>query len=259
MQPTIQPAKPQLSRDELTCLWSKLGIAYATPPINVPVDPERTLLCSLEHASHQRKTLKLVAAWLSTYGDLIHVERVVCLMRNGTWLDDSAEMRPARTLAAFADRLVEQGDRRWNAVITEAKRTLGESPAQLPASEDEVFLIGRDGTDAHFYKFGISTSSLMLGSDVTDQSVNKKIRLREHVLKENPWLRLRSAVGTNWRADVLFIILAGLAKNPFQASRTLGCSYETAHRIWNAAAAAKVKELFQTDPWGERQGPPSEP
>ena len=61
----------------------------------------------------------------------------------------------------------------------------------------------------------------------------------------NPWLRLRAAFGANWRADVLFVILNGLANNPFQASRVLGCSYETAHRIWQGATQANVKDLFK--------------
>lgn len=246
---SILPAKSFVSRDELPSLWSRLGITFASEPVDRPVDLERMLLCSLEHAVGQRKTLKLVAAWLGSFGDLVHVERLVCLIRNGKWIDDSSECRQARTLAALADRLLEGGDRRWKTVITELQKTLGTLPPGLPADEEASFLIARDGADPHFAKFGIQMPMLDAVGRLAG-STHKKLRAREFVLATNPWLRLRAALGSNWRADVLFVILSGLAANPFQASRLLGCSYETAHRIWSGAVEAKVKELFQVDAWG---------
>ncbi len=63
-------------------------------------------------------------------------------------------------------------------------------------------------------------------------------------MKRSPWLRLRAAIGANWRADLLYVMLFKLADNPNQASRLLACSYETAHRNWQACVRAGVTTLF---------------
>jgi hypothetical protein len=241
----ILPNKPRISRTEATSLWSKLGIAFADEPALGPVDLEMTLLLSLGHAYEHRKTLRLITDWLSEYGDLVHVERLLSLVRRDQWHDHHDDLAAVRTLGALSDRLNTRGDRRWQVVVRECQGRMKKAVKHLPVSEADQFLVTRDGADPHFKKFGILMPTIEKAEGDFQRFPTKKLRPREHLLATNPWLRLRALLGANWRADVLFVILADLADNANQTSHLLGCSYETAHRIWAGAKGAKAQELFQ--------------
>jgi hypothetical protein len=248
MSRSISPKKSNLSRNEMTNLWSKLGIAFSADPTGPDVDPEVTLLLSLEYAVDQRKTLKLIAQWLTAHGDLVHVERLLGMIRKGEWRDETEGKLSTRYLGALAGYLLSRGDRRWKIIASECKKMLKGSVAQFMVDEDMRFLIERDGADPHFQKFGVTIPLLLEKSRELRAGGfqnQTKLRSREYILDTNPWLRLRAALGTNWRADILFVILTGLASNAYQTGKLLGCSYETAHRIWTAAQGAKVTELFK--------------
>lgn len=247
----IVPNKPRISRADASALWAKLGIAFAEEPARGPVDPEMTLLLSLEEARENRKMLRLITDWLHEYGDLIHVERLLTLTRRDQWHDHHEDLIVIRILGALADRLSMRGDRRWQIIVRECHARLRGIAKILPVAEEDRFRVTRDGADPHFEKFGILLPALDGAREQFKGSPSKKLRSREHVLATNPWLRLRALLGANWRSDVLFVIFAGLAANAHQTSRLLGCSYETAHRIWAGAKGAKAHELFHVEAFVE--------
>lgn len=251
MTHTILPNKPRISRKDASGLWSKLGIAFADEPALGPVDPEMTILLSLGHAYEHRKTLRLIADWLSEYADLVHVERLLSLVRRDQWHDHEEDLGAVRILGGLADRMVARGDRRWQVIVRECHSRLEGAAKALAVSEADRFLASRDGADPYFEKFGTTMPSLEDTKGAFQRSPAKKLRTREHILATNPWLRLRALLGANWRADVLFVILAALAGNAHQTSQLLGCSYETAHRIWAGAKGAKVRELFHAEAFVE--------
>lgn len=251
MTHTILPNKPRISRTDASGLWSKLGIAFADEPALGPVDPEMTILLSLRHAYEHRKTLRLIADWLSEYADLVHVERLLSIVRRDRWHDHEEDLGAVRTLGGLAGRMIVHGDRRWQVIVRECQARLKGAAKVRPLSEADQFLVTRDGTDPCFEKFGINMPSLERIKGEFQRSPAKKLRTREHILATNPWLRLRALLGANWRADVLFVILAALAGNAHQTSQLLGCSYETAHRIWAGANGAKVRELFHAEAFVE--------
>jgi hypothetical protein len=115
----------------------------------------------------------------------------------------------------------------------------------IPITDDDAFLVARAGSDPSFEAFGWAIPALDRSKERFPQK--KKLYTRDEVMCRSPWLRLRAAVGANWRADLLFAMLFGLAKNANQASRLLGCSYETAYRSWEACKSANVTALFNVD------------
>lgn len=84
--------------------------------------------------------------------------------------------------------------------------------------------IGQSTADAEFQSFGVQVSQL----DAVD---DKKIAKIELFLKNNVYIRNRLLFGCNWRADIISVIDMGL-DNPTAVMKRLGCSYETAHRVF---------------------------
>ncbi len=243
---TIFPKSSPLGRDDIPRIWSRLGIAYAVTSIPGHADLEKALLLSLNHASQNRKTLRILCEWLAENADLVHVERLIGLARNLAWTTGDKDRLEVRTLGAIASYLTASGDRRWQVVTKLCHSLLDGASERLPVDPDANFLLQRDGSDPYFAKFGVTIPTLLPLTNRRDQlSHAKKLHTREHILAQNPWLRLRVALGANWRADVLFVFLTSLAANPHRAARLLSCSYETAHRIWSAAESAQAAELFR--------------
>lgn len=226
--------------------WETLGVAFdIESPAVGPVDPERALLASLAHMQAKRKLLRLIVAWLDEFCDLIHVERLLALLRkDASRLDDTNDLG-ARVLGGVALRL-SKTDKRWARIADECQDLLkGVTSKTMPISENDSFLVARDGADPSFKAFGWTIPALDRSGERFPS--RKKLYTRDEVMRRSPWLRLRAAVGANWRADLLFAMLFGLAKNANQASRLLGCSYETAYRSWEACKSANATALFNVD------------
>lgn len=248
MPTVLLPTGDACTRDELVALWAQLGIAFAVSRPSAAIDPERLLLASLPHMAQDRKLLRLVTTWLGDFGELIHLERLLGLVKSRPASLGSGAMVEARLLGGLARTAVASGDRRWLKLAERCKKALAEgAPEEASQEGSATFLVTRDGADLHFFEFGLTVASLT-GQQRPgfESNPSKKLLTRETIVAENPWLRLRVALGTNWRADLVFAVLAGLAANPFQAARLLGCSYETAHRTWRSCEGAKVHELFNT-------------
>jgi hypothetical protein len=50
-------------------------------------------------------------------------------------------------------------------------------------------------------------------------------------------------VGTNFRADMIFVKSQGLFPNAYGAMKFLRCSKETSYRIWKNLEEANIEEL----------------
>lgn len=234
------------SYEAILMAWEKLGVAFdIESSADGPVDPERAILASLVHLPAKRKLLRLVIDWLEDYCDLIHVERLLALLRKDAALLDETNDLGVRVLGGMALRL-SKVDKRWTRIADECRYLLkGAKSKEIPINEDDAFLVARDGGDPSFEAFGWAIPTLDRREERFPQK--KKLYTRDEVMCRSPWLRLRAAVGANWRADLLFAMLFGLAKNANQASRLLGCSYETAYRSWEACKSANVTALFNID------------
>ncbi len=226
-----KPSPPTV--DSLRDAWENLGIAFAANESRAKnADPERTLIASLREFQGDRKLLKLVLAWLSSFGDLVHVERVKAL---------AADL-PASELAwlgGVASHQVDvSGDRRWSTVVEYVKKRLGSPMPRFETSRLDQLQAEKAGVDKGFDAFGISIPH----SEAADP---KKIRPRADAVAGCLWLRMRTLFGTNWRADVATVMLLGTAKTSYQAGKALCCSTETAYRNWNALQEAGLLALFR--------------
>ena len=218
-----------LLRDELAAL----GIAFVTDDqaLELEPDPERTFLKSISEWNTQRKTLKLLLAWMDSYGDLFHVERLRSLA-------DSLSAVEIAWLGGFASYRVSKKDLRWQAIERYCFSKLGKPMPRFATSNLDILQAERKGKDPHFEKFGLILQIL-------EPSDSKKIYLREATLKRNGWLRFRLLFGSNFRADMAYLFLREKASNAFQAEKFLGCSRETAYRLWKAFQEVDCSKILK--------------
>ena len=95
----------------------------------------------------------------------------------------------------------------------------------IPEGYSDPFLISKYGEDEEFKEFGLKLAKI-------DPEDEKKILDLPSILKSHPWLKIRALVGANFRADLVYWMSLKILKNPNQAAKLLGCSRETAYRLW---------------------------
>jgi hypothetical protein len=215
--------------DELAAL----GIAFVTDENTLALepDPEKTFLKSISEWNDQRKTLKLLLAWMEEYGDLFHVERM-------RYFAGSLSAIEIAWLGGFASHQVSRKDLRWQAIEKFCHSKLGTPMPQFTTSTFDLLQAERNGKDPHFEKYGLILQRL-------EPSDPKKIYLREGTLKRNGWLRLRLLFGSNFRADMAYLFLRQKVSNAFQAEKFLGCSRETAYRLWKAFKEVECGQILK--------------
>lgn len=220
------------SEDLLRDSWESLGIAFVVNASGTRhADPERTLLQTLREFEDQRKMLRLVLAWLRSYGALVHVERIKAL----------AGDLPAGQLAwlgGLAEHQTQQGDLRWRSISQMIKHILGTPAPRFEMPKLDTLQVARKGEDLHFKEFGLVIPTV-------EPAEPKKLYSFNAGVRNNIWLRMRILFGTNWRADAATVMILGLAKNPYQAEQILGCAKETAYRNWRALKEADVEQLLR--------------
>ncbi len=209
--------------------WSSLGIAFAVDAkSSIHADPEKTLISSLVTCNYDRKLLRLILTWFQEYSDLVHVERLLALMKTLSVIE-------LAWLGGIASYQEESGDIRWRAITREIKKLRNEA-VHFPQSKFEKLQLKRIGTDKHFKSFKLNIPTIKLDS-------KKKIKPRKYTIKNNIWLRMRALFGANWRADIAAALLLGKISNAYQAKKYFGCSYETAYRNLNYLMEADVKNI----------------
>lgn len=215
--------------DKLTQAWISLGIAFAGRGLEA-ADPERTLIESLNRFQEERKILRLILAWIKDFGDLLHVERLKALSKNLT----PFELAWLGGLASYATGW----DRRWYGLEKEVSKRLGEPKPIFKTTKLDELVAKRQGTETNFKKFGLVIPIIKPG-------LPKKLLKRSSVVKDHPWLRLRSLFGTNWRADIAWQLLQFPNKTPYRVAKDLGCTTETAYRNWQALKEANAEQILR--------------
>jgi hypothetical protein len=96
----------------------------------------------------------------------------------------------------------------------------------MMAEFNDSYLIEKHGLDPVLGRISIR-SYLIEGADA-----KKNLTLKQ-VLKLNPWLQFRALVGSNYRADVLYLKTLNQFKTKYALWKALGSSQETAYRLCN--------------------------
>lgn len=209
-----------------------LGFAFYGKVPKRSADPERTIVALLPSFFVDRKLFQMVLTWLATTTDFIHVERFKPLSR-----DLAPNVR--LVLGAVAMKMAKQ-DRRWSLIHDHVKASLTDKTVtlQTPREFSDPYLISKHGHDEEFAVYGVEISKVL----PEDQ---KKVLALSGILHSNRWLRLRAVMGANFRADVAYLYVSGLAGGPAAAARTLGCSRDTAYRNWRALEVAEAEKILK--------------
>lgn len=214
--------------DSLKSDLISLGFAYNGKNSKLAPDPEATIIAAIRLFQEDQKLYRMLLAWLSRFGDLVHVERLAGFISQ---LSDFDKV----ILGVTALKQVNNGDTRYKILFEKIIKQKPKIAFEL--SGNDGYLIEKVGVDPEFKKFGIKTSRIL-------PSENKKLLDRKAILASNLWLRLRALLGSNFRADLAFIKLNGLASNAYGAMKLIRCSKETSYRIWGSLEEARVEDLI---------------
>ena len=78
-----------------------------------------------------------------------------------------------------------------------------------------------------FYTNGFLIPKNSIRVRETDVAPKKKL------IQENLQYKNRYVYGANWRADIITAIQLLEFENPYQITKAIGCSYPSAHRVFN--------------------------
>nr|BFD68584.1 hypothetical protein HAGR004_36060 [Bdellovibrio sp. HAGR004] len=180
------------------------------------LDLEGTLYEASLEVPHDGRLFSLLCSWVAVHGDYVIIEKLMKLQKKAfsPWL------------VAIAICAANLGFHQWKRLIKKPKEVIALGDVKLALSS-----IALKGEEPHFRENGflIPKGSIRIrASDVLSQ---------ERLAKKNPQYRNRLLFGSCWRADIITAIEAGM-KTPYQISKTLGCTYEPAHRIFKEYSLA---------------------
>lgn len=217
------------TRKNIVSKLMSLGCAYSVKAPSHIADLEKTILECLKYYWMSNDIIFMLYGLLKhRIGHLVHIERLIILANKSQLPDDELVV-----LLVLAQKLIEEGDNRYEAVVTKLKRK-NLKMSHPPKSEMDGYLIERWGLDPHFEKYGVEVRAWNAESE-------KKFLTMAGIFKINPWLVLRALVGPNNRADILYLKMHKIVPTANQAMSYLSCSKDAAYRHWNATEA--VNEL----------------
>jgi hypothetical protein len=174
------------------------------------IDIENTLYEATLDVPRDSRLFLLLCSWVSVHGDYVVIEKLMKLQKkkNSPWL------------VALSICALNMGFHQWKRLI---KKQQGLHA--LVSTELALSSIGLKGEEPHFRKNGFLIPIGTLRVRPSDAEIP------ERLLKKNPQYRNRLLFGASWRADIVTAIEMGM-NTPYQIAKTLGCSYEPAHRIF---------------------------
>ena len=64
--------------------------------------------------------------------------------------------------------------------------------------------------------------------------------------RQNEWLRVRLIFGTNFRADIVYVMTyTSSVASVRQVEKAVNCSHETAYRLWHSLREGRVQDLLK--------------
>ena len=191
----------------------------------ISIDIEGTLIEAAREVPNDSKLFSLLCSWILVHGDYAIVEKLF----KKTKLLDAKD--PAKNwimaLAVFAKT---QGFHNWGRWVKKLREPLYAFDRELTLSA-----IRRKGAIKDFERYGIFVPEGSLRVRRDDALTPKELA------HDNQQYRNRLLYGASWRADIVTAIEQGAA-NPFVISKSLGCSYEPAHRIFREYQIANPTE-----------------
>lgn len=208
-----------MSRYSLDQKLEYIGVQIASHKIRAPrewIDIEHTLHEASLEVLQDSRLFSLLCSWVMVHGDYVIVEKLMKLQRknNSPWLV---------AIAVFA---LNTGFHRWKRLIKKQKDHLA-----LVDQELAISLISVKGEEPGFKENGFLVPKGTIRVRIADALTPQRL------VKRNAQYRNRLLFGASWRSDIISAIEAGM-KTPYEIAKTLGCSYEPAHRIFKDYALA---------------------
>ncbi|MBK7962773.1 MAG: hypothetical protein IPK04_17205 [Bdellovibrionales bacterium] len=198
-----------------------IGVQISIPqkvifPNHQWIDIENTLHEATMEVAQDSRLFSLLCSWVSVHGDYVIIEKLMKLQKkkNSPWLS---------ALAVFA---LNMGFHQWKSLI---KKQQG--PLALVSTDLALSSISIKGEEPNFKRNGFLVPKGMIRIRSLDTQTP------ERLVKKNLQYRNRLLFGASWRADIVTAIEMGM-KTPYQIAKTLGCSYEPAHRIFKEYSLA---------------------
>jgi hypothetical protein len=174
------------------------------------IDIENTLHEASFEVSKDSRLFSLLSSWISAHGDYVIVEKLMKLQKK----------KSSPWLVALAIYAFNSGFHQWKRLIKTQN-----GPLALVSAELALSSISLKGEESNFRKYGF------LIPKGTIRVRSSDVQTSQRLMKHNSQYRNRLLFGASWRADIITAIEAGI-KTPSQIAKTLGCSYEPAHRIF---------------------------
>ena len=228
-----QIIKTRYYSDETIKKLFSLGCAFNVKSPLVPVDPENYIIEILRFYWEYNDIFFMIYSLLENrISHLIHVERLANLVEKAYIKPDEKIL-----LIALCNKLAEKGDHRFK-LISKKFYKKGLQMRKPPKNECSAHLIKMWGTETSLLPFGVKVRSFYKVSE-------KKLFNLEEIYKRNIWLKLRAMIGSNYRADIIYLKSTGMAKTAYQAAKIAGCNTSTATRIWKSVESVpNLKKLI---------------
>lgn len=207
-----------------------IGIMVATTSLKkqeiANVDIEATLAEAFV-AMADEENLRIISpvfTWIEEHGSSVIIEKLIKVI--GGPKEEQRKISLAGLVAKFA---LHNGHKRWLTVTK--KFTNPSSPRTIGPKAMTESLIALRGEEEWAKGSGFRVAKGVI-------STNKKwILSRKDLAKLHHQYRNRLIYGAQWRADIITAYEQG-AKNPTEASRMSGASYEPCHRVKGELEAA---------------------
>lgn len=198
-----------------------LQIAHSDPEVPTAdlscfdYDIEETLIEAAYAAQTDFRLLSVLATWITVHGDYVVVEKFFKKVK--AFEKYKGRCSVINLLAAQATSV---GFHKWKKWITTSPSDpeYPVKPSLLKGS------IEYQGPNEDLISYGVLVPKSFLRIRKAD------VLTQEELAKENLQYRNRLLFGCSWRAEIVSAIESGI-ENPSAISRTIGCSYEPAHRV----------------------------
>jgi len=228
--------KSILTIDQMMPDLIRLGFSLYGKPSKHEPDLEKTIIKVCSFFPDEIKIFKILISVVLELSSLVHVERLKSLVEDLDQYSD-ASIRTKLGLLILSSRLIESGDKRYlplNRKIVQGLKNHSDKLKELLSDFEDPYLIQKQGLDQQLSLFGIKCARI-------EKSDSKKHLTRDLIVAQNHWLRFRVLIGSNYRADVLYLQSTGKYSTRYEIWKALGSSQETVYRI--CAELGSFKEL----------------
>jgi hypothetical protein len=190
--------------------WKRLGFGFAIDSCDAAVDPERLIADTAFEGRREPVCMWAMLTWLVRFGDLVNVPRLERMIteQNGPALGVIIDI----AVENGADRKLKNAGRRCRPfTVPQILFSVMEEKKTTRTYEQTYTL-------PQFAKWGLFCSSFNVKSDA--------LHAREHVLRNNRNLLLRTLFGANARSEILFALSETPKMYISKIAQTIGLSYQ---------------------------------